>query len=381
MIYRKPSSMTAMVGATARVTIERGCAAVQRVRYAGAMRCIICLEDRSGTAEHVFPLAIGGSLVTDRVCRPCNSHLGDTADSYLTNHPLIEIERSAFRLAGNSGEVPDPLRKLMRRSTLKDDGQKVRVETAPDGTVDVRLLYHERESVTPKGDLIREVSIDARDRGDLRKIISRQRKRANLPPLSAAELQQEIEETVRQGTRTLGRPTIHARSDIDINLFRLGLLKIAYELGFLWFGEIFLGQPEAVEMRDVLLRRKNLDASTIEHSIQIGLAPPMMLWRRPAGWHIAYSMEVRGRVALALKIFNTFSATFICGDAARLPSGQFIALDVRAGTWRQTAFLKELHRVVHRLNRARLHLSTAMSGGAWPGTLQARNTRVSKRAI
>lgn len=199
--------------------------------------------------------------------------------------------------------------------------------------------------------------------------------------MSAAELQQEIEETVRRGTRTLDRPTIHARSEIDITLFRLGLLKIAYELGFLWFGEIFLDQPEAAEMRDVLLRRKDLDASTIEHRIQIGLAPPMVFWRRPPGSHIAYSMEVRGRAAIALKIFNTFSATFICGDAGLLAPGQFIALDVRAGTWRQTAFLKELHRVVHRLNRASLHLSTALSGGAWPRMPEVSNTNVNTPAI
>ena len=37
------------------------------------MRCIFCDQERPGSEEHVFPLAISGRLITDRVCKPCNS--------------------------------------------------------------------------------------------------------------------------------------------------------------------------------------------------------------------------------------------------------------------------------------------------------------------
>ena len=39
------------------------------------MRCIFCSNERPSSLEHVFPLAIGGHITTDRVCKECNSTL------------------------------------------------------------------------------------------------------------------------------------------------------------------------------------------------------------------------------------------------------------------------------------------------------------------
>jgi transposase, IS6 family len=67
------------------------------------MRCIFCLKERPGSEEHVFPLAIGGTLTTDRVCEPCNSTLGSRVDSALTDNFAVRIRRAELGLAGNSG--------------------------------------------------------------------------------------------------------------------------------------------------------------------------------------------------------------------------------------------------------------------------------------
>jgi hypothetical protein len=78
------------------------------------MRCIWCLDERPPGNEHVFQLAIGGTLRLDRVCdtgppgvSPCNAKLGNIADAPLVDHELILMRRSELGLAGNSGKVPD----------------------------------------------------------------------------------------------------------------------------------------------------------------------------------------------------------------------------------------------------------------------------------
>ena len=68
------------------------------------MKCIFCLEERPGTDEHVFPLAIGGSLIFDRVCAGCNSDLGSRIDTAISDNFLIRNHRARLGLAGNSGK-------------------------------------------------------------------------------------------------------------------------------------------------------------------------------------------------------------------------------------------------------------------------------------
>jgi hypothetical protein len=41
---------------------------------------LACLSEREPSEEHVFPAAIGGTLVIDRVCKPCNDRLGANVD-------------------------------------------------------------------------------------------------------------------------------------------------------------------------------------------------------------------------------------------------------------------------------------------------------------
>jgi HNH endonuclease len=68
--------------------------------------CIFCYEERLPSREHIFSLAIGGTITTDRVCAGCNSILGSRVDSALNNFLPIRIRRAELELAGNSGEPP-----------------------------------------------------------------------------------------------------------------------------------------------------------------------------------------------------------------------------------------------------------------------------------
>jgi len=71
------------------------------------MLCIFCSEERSPSLEHVFRLAIGGTITMNRVCRECNSTLGRRVDAALSDFLPIRIRRAKLGLAGN-GEA-DPI--------------------------------------------------------------------------------------------------------------------------------------------------------------------------------------------------------------------------------------------------------------------------------
>lgn len=101
------------------------------------MICIFCTNDRPGSDEHVFPLAIGGRLVTDRVCQPCNSVLGARVDSALSDNFMVRGYRARLGLSGNSGVVPEQFELLLGTSDLADKSGRIRVtiitETSSDG--------------------------------------------------------------------------------------------------------------------------------------------------------------------------------------------------------------------------------------------------------
>jgi hypothetical protein len=58
------------------------------------MLCIFCDQERAPSIEHVFPLAIGGTVTTDRVCAPCNSVLGSRVDAALSDFFPVRMRRA-----------------------------------------------------------------------------------------------------------------------------------------------------------------------------------------------------------------------------------------------------------------------------------------------
>ena len=52
-------------------------------------RCIVCLEERPLTEEHIIPQVIGGKLRASFLCGPCNSRFGTQYDSRLRFDPLV----------------------------------------------------------------------------------------------------------------------------------------------------------------------------------------------------------------------------------------------------------------------------------------------------
>lgn len=320
------------------------------------MRCIFCLEERPPSDEHVFPLAIGGTLHTDRVCAPCNSLLGNSVDAALCNHVFTVMRRWQLKLPGNSGSVPDGLKELLGEGVLvSDPNVRLKVTSNPtDAVPNLRMLYSVREIELPDGSEVKQIIIDAKDAKQVGTIIERERKRAGAAPLSKDELNNQIAAILAAGPQTIERPQLRHQVGVDLVAFHNGLLKIAYELAFLWLGESYIDDPMAAKLRDVILSRTDEQSAALRGTITFGSdIEPLHFWADDRDCHVAYCMVADARVAVCLKIFDVFSAVIaVSEEKDRYLKGQFdadkirfIHIDPVASKQRESSFLDEIGRI------------------------------------
>jgi hypothetical protein len=84
------------------------------------MLCTICMTmkpvRKKGKGEHVFPLALGGSLIIDRVCLDCDNKSGAQIDAGLINLAAIHQRRVELELKGQSGKLPEKDKHLIGKT-------------------------------------------------------------------------------------------------------------------------------------------------------------------------------------------------------------------------------------------------------------------------
>ncbi len=217
------------------------------------MRCIFCLKERPGSEEHVFPLAIGGRLTTDRVCESCNSTLGSRVDVALSDNFAVRGRRAQLALAGNSGEPPALYEMLLGVAKLADDPEKRVQVTFNKATnkLDIRMLHHAADVVLSTEGQVRQITVDVRDKHQIPMIIQRERQRHGLPPLSAEQLEAEAQNATENIVR-VENPSVHIGLTESFAFLRHAMMKISYELAFLWLGESYLDDPSAGALRTAI---------------------------------------------------------------------------------------------------------------------------------
>ena len=317
------------------------------------MRCMFCLKDRPGSLEHVFPLAIGGCLTTLRVCGPCNSFLGREVDAGLTDNVLMVLRRSQLGLAGNSGTVPDPFKTIFRHGTLADrpDHRVVVQLNTETGMFDVRLLHHESMVTLPDGREVKQILIDAGDAASLPKILQRERKRAGLPPATPEELEKEL---ANVELRTIEHPPVKHSIETGEKELRRGILKIVYELAFLWLGEEYLDDPIAAQLRSAILSGDEGRLGDIRGEITGAQdSDAFHFWSPNKDMHFAYATCTEGGIVLCVRILDFAVARIIVAADPRmyLTAGiadrrlRFLAIDPRTRRMTETAFIQEMGRI------------------------------------
>ena len=317
------------------------------------MLCIFCSKERPPSQEHVFSLAIGGTVTTDRVCRQCNSVLGSRVDAALNDFLPIRTRRANLGLAGRGREPPSQFEILLGDQKLVGpDAKRIRTTlNKATGKLDIRQLYHVTDVVLPDGRKARQVTLDERDKGEIPKIIQRERKRHGLPPLSEDELSAESQKFT---VTVVENPLVQVTISVSFAYLRHAMMKIAYELAFLWLGEAYLDDPLAVELREAIC--KDDLASTDGLAGYIGEAQPCTafnFWTPHEAHHLAFASVVAGDVIISVRIFDLYAAIVVVSrEASRYFQGaadssklRFLAIDSASGRTVDTTWDDETRRM------------------------------------
>ena len=259
-------------------------------------RCVICADTVDGASrsdEHVFPEAIGGTLVYRDVCKPCNDALGSSADVALTDHIAILNFRRKFHLVGKTGKVPVPFSK---GGVLVERG--VRTPFTWDGEYMHRKTT---ESVTATG---RELVVDPRDAHNIPKIEATLRERGR------------SDTTVRVADEVM-RGVIEVPYKIETRSCEPCLIKIICELACGFLGPTFLDEPFARKARAFLKQPgASIDASdTGGWWFRTGPALVALKGVREE-LLVGGLLRSKGRIVGYTRLFDFIDATVIVSDRA-----------------------------------------------------------------
>jgi hypothetical protein len=321
-----------------------------------SMRCIFCLEERPGSEEHVFPLAIGGRLTTDRVCEPCNSALGSRVDSALTDNFLVRTRRAELGLAGNSRTVPSLHDILLGKATLANNPERRVLVTFNKATknFDIRAIPHATNVIMPDGTKVRQVVVDKRDIDQIPKIIKRERRRHGMPPMSAKELAREVQRCC-EGVQQTENPAITHNLKFSFAYLRHALIKIAYELAFLWLGETYLGDPLAAEFRKAICAPDPTSTDRLPaHVVDAEGCEAFKSWSLDKTHHLAYAWVLDDVIAIGVRVFNIYAAVvtvtrntaqYIGATENASTKLRFLVIDPSTGKMRNTSVMDEISRM------------------------------------
>lgn len=259
----------------------------------GSFVCIFCMERPEGSLrsdEHVFPEAIGGTLICRDVCRSCNGRLGSAADVALTDHSAIKFVRRKFGLRGKSGTLPSPF----PRGTLKEG------ETVTAVAWDSEYFYRfPTERNTSTG---RDVLVDPRDARKIPRIVEKLRRRGRAADTGVRVVDEDI------------RGVITFPLEKDLRACEPCLLKVAYELACGILGPSFAREARATAIRAFLRNpASDVEKSGIVAEFRGGSALPRMAGAREEHL-IGGLMRQKGRTVGYVRIFNLVDAMILVSD-------------------------------------------------------------------
>ena len=290
---------------------------------AGTMLCIVCMtvkQSRTSGGEHVVPYALGGSFTIDRVCLDCDNRLGNSADAGLVNLTTIERRRVELQLAGQSGVVPDPVRRTLKRKLVGVHDPKHRLvlrEGLQPGEVVAKTLPHVEFAAQhfPEGMLIQatRVYIDPSDADKAEMLAKSALRKAGIKDEKA------VEGIAREFAASL-EPVEYLHEfkisvPVRVGGHQQGLLKIAYELAWYWLGDTWLDDPTAVAMRDSLngrIPKTKLFGKLLDDP----KAGVFAVDGDPRVVHFAYVAPFENRLVLFVHIFDLVAAGFVVASDA-----------------------------------------------------------------
>lgn len=280
--------------------------------------CIICHKDGVELSdEHVIPDAIGGYIHCYKVCKECNSHLGENVDSHLLRHYLIIGSRHIHKLKGKKGAIPNPL----TGDGVLNTGEKVRVEDI-DGVATPRILPQSPE--ISDDNKSGKITVDIKDEKLIPAMQQKMLKKMGVKP-------GEVTMVSHREVHQIEHPVVQMQAMVDLKNYKIGLLKIAYECCVELFPEYEndpLGQKYAEILHNVAFEvdgaLNRLDEVMFEGN---GFQDPL---EQVLSQFIDYTNQKRhliilfnhsGHLCCLVKVFNIFSQYIQMSDSPYLGEG------------------------------------------------------------
>lgn len=290
------------------------------------------------TREHIFPDAIGGTLIINNVCKSCNDKLGHSVDYHLVNHLFIQFERMLLKIGGKSGRIPNPLGKGVLASN-----QQQRVDYRLNKKGEPQELY-----LLPRVEKIRNsdgtetlnISVDRKDEAKLPILVNKVLKRNGASEMTREQISEQILKTSEP------HPKVLINTQFDTLQYKRTILKIAYELAFYWLGDNYFEDPASEMIRKCILD----DNLPSDFSIKYPIKGTIDLINKQAMFnfqnespknHLAFMIVNGKKINCYIKIFNTFEAIInISNDASIYPTfrGNFISINPITGVTKESSY-------------------------------------------
>ena len=273
--------------------------------------CIIC-EGSFATLrrsdEHVIPYALGGNLVIDSVCKPCNDRLGAVVDAPLVENSLMRFLRSTLHIRTRGGEIPSFVMTLKERPSVTFDYRPGVDGLPPEIRVHRRVVWETR----PDGQ--QWILVSPANMAEATEIARKMRGRRGVE----VERIEEREDVLAAAT-PVSTTTVHGQEVIP------AIVKIVYELAHYWLGSSYVDDPTRNSLRRWLM--DYLDGSVSREPVAWpeevlhskffdtdSVFPPYLSDRVE---HVAVMIYDSGVMACHLRLFNVVEAVVKVTDYPR----------------------------------------------------------------
>ena len=174
-----------------------------------------------------------------------------------------------------------------------------------------------------------------------------------MPPLSDEEI---VAAASTYTITTLQNPLVQRSLSVSFAYLRHAMIKIAYELAFLWLGEVYLTDPLAIELRSAICDPDI--ASTDKVAGSVGVAENCDVFKNFSipheEHHLAYATILAGKdVVICVRIFDIYAAAVVVShdpsryvsNVADLAKLRFLAIDSVIGRTINTTYDEESRRM------------------------------------
>jgi hypothetical protein len=140
------------------------------------------------------------------------------------------------------------------------------------------------------------------------------------------------------------------------------MMKIVYELAFLWLGESYLDDPLAEQLRTAICAPDPASTDGIPGYVgESRDCEPLAFWMPHPAHHLAYATILLGRqILIAVRIFDIQAAVLVVSnEPARYlqmpgdPKLRFVAINSVDGAMKNTSFAEEQQRLAQAMTATR----------------------------